>query len=1326
MEKVTVMNLPSIRNILLVLSLLFGCVLPAFGAGSVIMANGTYELGETDLRLPARGIAIDWTRSYRSNRILASATGAVYGELADGPLGFGWTTPYFARIENGDTWIDGEGLALTFKKDASGNFISDTAEGAALTKTPTGFELFEVGVGTYTFNTAGKLTSFKDLNANTVTVTYDAQGLILAVIDASGRQALAFTHNAAGRISAVTDAASRTITYDYDSFGNLATATYPGGAAINYAYNTYHGITSRINPLNETTTVEYQYPDRGVVGRVLDPAGTELLKQGKPTAAHQTLYAYDFKNGVFYVTDANGVIRKKTVNSDGALLLEELIDGATSRPLKKIEYLQNRTEKVTDGAGVVTTVQRDEWNNVIRTTDSLGNETRITYTPLKRPYTITDPLGTTTRYDYDDKGNLTKLTRAVGKPEETATTYTYDTQGQLTTSTTDGATTTIAYNANSLPQSITDPLGSITTFEYDTAGNLLSSTNASGNKSSFSYDPLGNLLTAKDPLGNSTSYSYNAAGRPTKATDPLNRATIIETDFAGRTTATTDPLGNRREYGYDGNGNMIKVTEGIAVTTLAYDASNRLTSVTDPEGNSTTYNYPGDTCPVCTGNTDIPIKITDPLNNITENLFDKAGRVTGIKDPMGYLTNLVRDTAGRVSSRLDANGNATKYQYDALGRITSQADANSGVTSFAYDKRGNLTSLTDPEGNTTTFAYDLAGRKVKETRPMGQATEYTYYPNGLLKTVKDAKNQTTNYTYDKGSRLTEIAFQDGTKYTFGYDSTDNMTSYATPDVTATIAYDALKRKTSETITIGGFTKSYSCTYDTRGNKASFTTPEGTTYSYTYNMNNQPTQITTSAGNITLAYQWNRQTKTTLPNGITTEYAYNVNSWLTDIKVNNTRTAPPTPLTTANYGFDKVGNITAKTTEAGNHNYGYDPTNQLTSATIPMLPQETYTYDKVGNRQTSAQTQGLWSYDKNNELLAYNGTSFTYDANGNTITKTENGQTTTYVYNSADRMERVLLSDGRTATYTYDPFGRRVKKDVGGAATYYLYADEGLIGEYDASGIHKKGYGWVPDSIWGTNPLFMVEGGNYYFYQNDHLGTPQKMADVQGNFVWGANYTSFGKAMVEPGSSVMNNLRFPGQYLDSETGLHYNWHRNHDTNSGRYIKIDPLNYDAGDYNLYAYSGNEPINYFDPLGLDRLINPFPSGPNGPKITFINDDPKGKSPYLPVSDATAEMIEKVVIETGLSININSTTGGKHSSPKSLHYQGRAVDIDTIDGVSVRNCKNSKKIQQLQEALKKQKNIYEDFGPYMVIKKKNDKFVAVPKVAKAHKNHIHAGGLE
>jgi RHS repeat-associated protein len=207
-------------------------------------------------------------------------------------------------------------------------------------------------------------------------------------------------------------------------------------------------------------------------------------------------------------------------------------------------------------------------------------------------------------------------------------------------------------------------------------------------------------------------------------------------------------------------------------------------------------------------------------------------------------------------------------------------------------------------------------------------------------------------------------------------------------------------------------------------------------------------------------------------------------------------------------------------------------------------------------------------------------------------KTDAGQVTNYIYNTEDRLKSVEDGSGSLiAQYYYDPFGRRLCKEVGGVRTYFVYADEGLVAEVDAAGNVVKSYGYKPGSTWSTDPLFMKVSGQYYFYQNDHLGTPQKLTAVNGAVVWSAKYSSFGEAGVDPTSTIVNNLRFPGQYYDQETGLNYNWHRYYYPVSGRYTKKDPINFSGGDLVLYNYGHNNPQKYWDNRGLSSFAPGVP---------------------------------------------------------------------------------------------------------------------------------------
>ena len=152
-------------------------------------------------------------------------------------------------------------------------------------------------------------------------------------------------------------------------------------------------------------------------------------------------------------------------------------------------------------------------------------------------------------------------------------------------------------------------------------------------------------------------------------------------------------------------------------------------------------------------------------------------------------------------------------------------------------------------------------------------------------------------------------------------------------------------------------------------------------------------------------------------------------------------------------------------------------------------------------------------------------------------------------------------------------------------------------EYLSSGQLHKEYHFHPQKTWMTDPLFQrTSSGDVYYYHNDHLGTPQQMVDALGNIVWAAQYSAFGKATVEV-ETVENNLRFPGQYFDVETGLHQNYFRDYDSVAGRYVQADPLGLVDGP-NVYAYARQNPTRYTDPLGLtvwdctklDYFIGPF----------------------------------------------------------------------------------------------------------------------------------------
>ncbi|MND75926.1 putative deoxyribonuclease RhsC [compost metagenome] len=142
---------------------------------------------------------------------------------------------------------------------------------------------------------------------------------------------------------------------------------------------------------------------------------------------------------------------------------------------------------------------------------------------------------------------------------------------------------------------------------------------------------------------------------------------------------------------------------------------------------------------------------------------------------------------------------------------------------------------------------------------------------------------------------------------------------------------------------------------------------------------------------------------------------------------------------------------------------------------------------------------------------------------------------------------------------------------------------------------------------GQSILYLYEPGSYaplarvdqaegeeqkvYYFHTDQIGTPLELTDSDGTIVWQATYRSWGAIDGLLVKNVEQNIRFQGQYFDSESGLNYNVFRYYDPELGRFIGQDPIGLQGGD-NLYRYSPN-PIKWVDPLGLMPLANPVSVG-------------------------------------------------------------------------------------------------------------------------------------
>jgi len=256
--------------------------------------------------------------------------------------------------------------------------------------------------------------------------------------------------------------------------------------------------------------------------------------------------------------------------------------------------------------------------------------------------------------------------------------------------------------------------------------------------------------------------------------------------------------------------------------------------------------------------------------------------------------------------------------------------------------------------------------------------------------------------------------------------------------------------------------------------------------------------------------------------------------------------------------------------------------------------ETAGIDPGSNRlqQTSGAQIRNYSYDAAGNLIGDGTFSYGYNAKGRRISATATGQTVSYGYNA---------------------LGQRISKTVNGVTTRYVYDEQGhLVGEYDGSGQLIQEIVWL-----GDLPIAALRPGattpDIYYIHADHLGTPRQITRPSDNKVlWAWESEPFGVSLPNQNPSGLGsfvfNLRFPGQYYDQETGLFYNYFRDYDPATGRYVESDPIGLKGG-INTYGYVGGNPVNLIDPLGLLPCL-----GCHSNVIDWYNPDPNQSVPMTP----------------------------------------------------------------------------------------------------------------
>ncbi|MEU9608563.1 RHS repeat-associated core domain-containing protein [Streptomyces sp. NPDC048057] len=741
----------------------------------------------------------------------------------------------------------------------------------------------------------------------------------------------------------------------------------------------------------------------------------------------------------------------------------------------------------------------------------------------------TDPLGNTTRHTYDVRGNLLTTT----DPLDRTTAYIYDGQGRLEVGVRpDGTEVRLVRDESGQPVEVVRPDGTRLRGEFDARGNQVALTDGAGHTTRYDYDDRGRLTSVTDPAGAVTGMRCDAAGLPVEVRDPLGGTTRYERDAFGRPVRVVDPLGGVESFEWTADGHLARRTAPDGASeSWTYDGEGNCTTHTDAMGAVTRFEYT---------HFDLLAARTDPDGTRYAFEHDAALRLTRVTNPAGLTWSYVYDRAGRLASETDFDGRTLAYARDAAGQVVARTNALDETVAYERDRLGRVVRK-DAAGAVTTYAYDRAGRLAQAAGPDTELV-HQYDRRGLLKTEL-VDGRATTYAYDALGRRTRRVTPTGRRTTYEYDAAGRRTRLTSGGHRIDFAHDELGREVERSV---GDVLRITSTWDAAGRLAT-------------------QQLTAHAGSI------NHRA-----------YTYRADGRLTALD-----DALRGPM---RFDLDGAGRVTSVTARNWTESYAYDATGNQTEASWP-------------DRHAGHEATGPRAYS-GTTITRAGAVRYEHDALGRITLRqkprlSRKPDTWRYEWDAEDRLTAVTTPDGARWRYRYDPLGRRIAKQ--------RLADDGatVLEEtrftWDATTLceqvtHSPDLPHPVALTWdhqGLRPLSQSErrlsadasqtevDERFFAIATDLVGTPTELIDESGELAWHTRATLWGTTTWARTSTGYTPLRFPGQYFDLETGLHYNYFRHYDPESARYVTPDPLGL-APAPNPVSYVPN-PLREIDPFGL-----------------------------------------------------------------------------------------------------------------------------------------------
>jgi RHS repeat-associated protein len=982
----------------------------------------------------------------------------------------------------------------------------------------------------------------------------------------------------------------------------------PDGYRVGYTFDAPFAQSSLIGTLYSP---EYN-PDPGVFDQLSDPIENMTVTLRNGGEAFLPLIPLPYNPSQYQLT-----------RRDGTIYLYDQYEGlqqVTDRFGNTVTYGRNL---ITHSDGYSLSIQRDELGRVVSIASIQGVMAAYEYDDAGNLATHTDAENRTTQFLYYDEPPHA-LHRIIGPDGQILHEGEFDAAGRMVRQSGGGSGFEREFDPGTFTGVDRDIYGRESLITYNVYGLIIQVDHADGRVSTFTYDDQQRLIERSED-GKTQTLAYDDANRIVSYSNAIGQEWTYS--YLPGEITMVDPKGGTTAFTLSPDNRITSVTRPSGATrSMTYDDQGRVTQLINENGNIVHLRY---------GDLNVPEEIEWQDGSVRKFGWQPGGVIDFMEDEEGFKTLFEQDPAGAITRVADSVGNVMTMEFDGRSRIASRLTGPEGQSFWRED-------LFDADDMQIGYQYHMPnGELIRADIVPGIPSAVTHFvgpgvsnawsiaENGSTTTVQDADGQVATFTFN-GDRIQSYTDRMNRQRIYRYDDSNQLIQEiwmvddeVTNDIR--IVYDAAGYpiQISDYVAQYTYTRdadhrivhysavgvsnnlpavSFDYTYDGVGNVVTAEDQLGVVVTSRYDVKEELVErLWELPGHFEARVEVTRD-KRGLPvrfdryadHNTSTASVTTLQSWDFAMDVSELRHlngGNSNTLSSFIYDYSPSRLVTQVSEQSETTLYTHDPLGQILSAERSLGPDEAFEWDD-GNPVGSSVVLGL-----ENRLLEKDNFVMTYDIEGNMISRSNkvSGVFHTFAYDVANRLVEIVAHDGagavvHTVRNSYDAFGRRLIREVDGVPTYtiydFMFAHADLDAQTNVVAVYLNSE--LPDQRYGR---YRPSEG-IHWYLADRKSSVRQLANESGNVVCEIDYLTFGSPYSVTDTNLVDRFLFAGRDYDEIGGLYHIYYRHYDPVLGRFTSPDPVRYRLGEYNVYRYAVNNPVDVTDWLGLGPAIEyPWP---------------------------------------------------------------------------------------------------------------------------------------